>query len=222
MRSTRHAPGSVRSGDSDDSLNASGEATDRPAHRDATLDASDPIALNTAGRRTSGTPRSPTDNSGHPPRRPLPIDEPHRRVEPQFEEVAHRRARRSDERSALHTRQRIGLRTLPACADRKRFCGHMWAIVGTEPIRSIQLRGKMASEPAFFTGAGCGDRTRHLMITNPIGAVRLMAPRTSAPGNMRAPALEPSGGCGQSHTVVDRSWTVGGQRGLSTRSVLCG
>jgi hypothetical protein len=28
-------------------------------------------------------------------------------VEPQFEEVAHRRARRSDERPALHTRQRI-------------------------------------------------------------------------------------------------------------------
>jgi hypothetical protein len=44
-------------------------------------------------------------------------------------------------------------------------------------------------------GAGCEDRTRHLMITNPIGTVRPVASRSSEPGDMRAPALEPSDRC---------------------------
>ena len=62
-------------------------------------------------------------------------------------------------------------------------------------------------------GAGCEDRTRHLMITNPIGTVRPVAPSAPEPGNMRDSALEPSGGCAQSHAVSDRSWTLRGQRG---------
>ncbi len=52
------------------------------------------------------------------------------------------------------------------------------------------------------------------MITNPVGAVRLVVPWASEPGNARAPASEPSGECVQLHAVVDCLWTLRGQQGL--------
>jgi len=52
--------------------------------------------------------------------------------------------------------------------------------MGTEPISTTQLRAEIAAG-LDLRGAGCEDRTRRLMITNPIGTVRPVAPVRPSP-----------------------------------------